>query len=152
MRLFGLRNAGPPNYSPHRFLDGRSKSCREAEAINRACVRLSLGTNLTRHDAIARIETTFPRVSHNGSKPERFVVISIPLSQVPWVGPYRHPFGATQFLIGRTGSTRSSNAQALPTIVGACLIRPTSPLPRERCAASFSTFCGISLSRPFCGT
>jgi hypothetical protein len=92
MRLFGLRNAGPPNYSPHRFLDGRSKSCREAEAINRACVRLSLGTNLTRHDAIARIETTFPRVSHNGSKPERFVVISIPLSQVPWVGSLSPPF------------------------------------------------------------
>src|SRR5712664_3229262 len=28
---------------------------------------------------------------HNGSKPEGFVVISIPLSQVPWVGPDRHP-------------------------------------------------------------
>ena len=28
----------------------------------------------------------------------------------------------------------------------------TSPLARERCAASFCTFCGISLSRPFCGT
>ena len=28
---------------------------------------------------------------HNGSKPEGFVVISIPLSQVPWVGPDATP-------------------------------------------------------------
>ena len=34
--------------------------------------------------------------------------------------------------------------------VSAGPIRPTSPLARERCAASFGTFCGISLSRPFC--
>src|SRR5258708_19184884 len=31
------------------------------------------------------------RTIHNGSKPEGFVVISIPLFQVPWVGPDRHP-------------------------------------------------------------
>src|SRR6267154_2617414 len=31
---------------------------------------------------------------HNGSKPEGFVVISIPLAQVPWVGPcYIGDFG-----------------------------------------------------------
>jgi hypothetical protein len=54
--------------------------------------------------------------------------------------------------LGGRGSTRSPNAQALPAIVSAGPIRPTSPLARERCAASLCTFCGISLSRAFCGT
>jgi len=39
-----------------------------------------------------------------------------------------------------------------PFQVDAGPVRPTSPLARERCAASFCTFCGISLSWPFCGT
>src|SRR5258706_6005730 len=39
---------------------------------------------------------------HNGSKPEGFVVISIPLSQVPWVGPDHHPFPTVNDCVSRT--------------------------------------------------
>src|SRR5882762_3460439 len=54
---------------------------------------------------------------------------------------------------GRHAPQRGPTRRPCPQLsVSAGPIQPTSPLARERCAASFCTFCGISLSRPFCGT
>ena len=54
---------------------------------------------------------------------------------------------------GRHAPQRGPTRRPCPQLsVSAGPIQPTSPLARERCAASFCTFCGISLSWPFCGT
>src|SRR5258708_12317426 len=74
---------------------------------------------------------------HNGSKPEGFVVISIPLSQVPWVGPDRHPSPTVNDCVSR---------HCLPYV---CLDLNASPLRTNHSARSTPSIEHTATVRPY---